>query len=206
MRFVFLSDTHGLLDRVKVPDGDVLVHCGDATAYGGEEALQIFGQAFSELPHKYKIFVPGNHDVFFEKNPNRARKLMKGCQVLIDRSVQIQGVRIYGSPYTTLFMDWAFMESERFLEARFARISKDTQVLITHGPPQNILDTNDTGRTCGSWPLAEAVEKLPELRIHAFGHIHEAYGTLTLGKTKFINCSVVDEYYNLVNEPVVEDI
>src|SRR3989337_1793862 len=36
-----------------------------------------------------------------------------------------------------------------------------------------------------------------------FGHIHEGYGILKKKDTTFINCSVVNEHYNLVNEPVV---
>ena len=42
MRFVLLSDTHGLHEHVKIPNGDVLIHCGDYTNSGMKEELDNF--------------------------------------------------------------------------------------------------------------------------------------------------------------------
>src|SRR5690348_10066558 len=34
MRIVLVSDTHGLHDSVRIPDGDILIHAGDLTSSG----------------------------------------------------------------------------------------------------------------------------------------------------------------------------
>ena len=39
-------------------------------------------------------------------------------------------------------------------------------------------------------------------KINAFGHIHEGYGTYEDNGTIFINCSVLNRRYELVNEPI----
>jgi len=40
VRFVCISDTHNDHKRIKVPDGDVLLHAGDFTKFGTEKAPQ----------------------------------------------------------------------------------------------------------------------------------------------------------------------
>ena len=59
---------------------------------------------------------------------------------------------------------------------------------------------------CGDGMLAaKVIEKKP--RYHVFGHIHEGYGQFISDYgTTFVNCSVINEAYNLVNEPIVIDI
>ena len=46
-----------------VPDGDVLIHCGDLTNVGKARELQSVNQWMGKLPHKTKIVIAGNHDV-----------------------------------------------------------------------------------------------------------------------------------------------
>ena len=46
-----------------MPGGDVLIHAGDATNYGTVAELADFLCWFESLPHRYKVYVPGNHDV-----------------------------------------------------------------------------------------------------------------------------------------------
>jgi len=45
-----------------------------------------------------------------------------------------------------------------------------------------------------------------KVRHHVFGHIHEGYGDYTWDDTKYHNCSVLDEHYELVNKPIVIDL
>ncbi|KAJ7098251.1 Metallo-dependent phosphatase-like protein [Mycena epipterygia] len=51
----------------------------------------------------------------------------------------------------------------------------DTDILLTHGPPWNVLDYTSEGARAGCPALAA---RLPTLRprLHVFGHIHEARG------------------------------
>lgn len=54
-------------------------------------------------------------------------------------------------------------------------IPKDTQIVMTHGPPRGVLDRNHGSTRTGSDALFAAVaEARPQL--HCFGHIHEAWG------------------------------
>jgi Icc-related predicted phosphoesterase len=41
------------------------------------------------------------------------------------------------------------------------------------------------------------------LKFHICGHIHEAYGQATIGETHYINASVLNLNYEIVNAPVV---
>ena len=64
MRIVCISDTH-LVHRdgdFPIPDGDLLIHAGDATYHGTQEEIREFNAWFAALPHANKIFVAGNHD------------------------------------------------------------------------------------------------------------------------------------------------
>jgi predicted phosphohydrolase len=71
LRLVLLSDTHQLHREVDVPDGDVFIHAGDFTMFSRSmEAVVDFNDWLGELPHRYKIVVPGNHEFFLEADPS----------------------------------------------------------------------------------------------------------------------------------------
>lgn len=79
-------------------------------------------------------------------------------------------------------------------------IPEETDVLITHGPPFGILDRTISGLEVGCEDLLKTIKKLKP-KFHLFGHIHEAYGEENGINTTFINGSLLDEHYNLVNAP-----
>ena len=54
-RFICISDTHSR--TFAVPDGDVLLHSGDLTAFGTAEDLLITMEWLRRLPHPKKMFV-----------------------------------------------------------------------------------------------------------------------------------------------------
>jgi len=56
----------------------------------------------------------------------------------------------------------------------------------------------------GCEALAKRLDEIKP-KYHIFGHIHSSYGVLTKKGTTYINCSVCDEYYNPVNNPVEID-
>jgi len=68
VRFVCISDTHEKLGELLplIPDGDVLIHCGDFTQYGDEAKIRKFNEQMGSLPHRYKVVVAGNHEIGFE--------------------------------------------------------------------------------------------------------------------------------------------
>ena len=193
-----------------VPDGDVLVHCGDGMNTGNVIELDDFARWFNNFPHEHKIYIPGNHDHFFEENLILAREVMNShasseVNVLVDEALTIEGLKFYGSPWTIEFYTWAYMKKELELKDVWALIPNDTDILITHGPPKSILDINDEGQRCGSKSLRDKVWEVRPL-IHAFGHIHEAYGVMDGSHTKFMNVTVCNRKYQPVNKPIVIDI
>ena len=104
MKIVAISDTHGLHEQINLPEGDVLVHAGDLgrsdTTLG---KIHEFNSWLGSLPFDNIIFVPGNHDRPFERDPLNARALMTNCHVLVDEEIVIDGVKFYGSPWQPRF-------------------------------------------------------------------------------------------------------
>jgi Icc-related predicted phosphoesterase len=60
------------------------------------------------------------------------------------------------------------------------------------------------GQHVGCYDLGLAIKKIKP-KYHIFGHIHCQYGIFKKKDTSFINCSVSDEEYYLVNKPIIFD-
>jgi Icc-related predicted phosphoesterase len=205
MRLVFISDTHNQT-AFTVPDGDVLIHCGDFSMQGNAGEIRRFDEWLAKQSHQYKIVIAGNHELGFEDSPASARRLLKTPIYLQDSSTTIEGVKFYGSPWTPFFNSWAFnLMSGRTLALKWEMIPDDVDVLITHGPPFGILDRNPEGDHCGCVELYEAVERVKP-KVHAFGHIHHSAGAERIGETLFVNACIVNEQYRVAHEPIVVDL
>ena len=212
MRLVCLSDTHKLHDRLVIPDGDVLIHAGDMSGRGSLDDIARCGAFFARLPHRHKVIIAGNHDFSFEdERAERARAALGDVVYLQDQAAVIDGVKFYGSPWQPRFFDWAFnLDRGAPLKAKWDLIPADTDVLITHGPPQGIGDQCYDGARVGCEELLAALGRVRP-RVHVFGHIHEAYGKTELrhadGRvTICVNASTCDLRYRAANPPVVIDI
>lgn len=206
MRIVCLSDTHTHHRKLTVPDGDVLVHTGDFTRKGSEADVADFNAWLGTLPHPHKLVVAGNHDFLFEQNNVLARSLLSNAIYLQDSGVVIDGVRFWGSPWQPWFYNWAFnLPRGAALAERWALIPPDTDVLLTHGPPFGVRDLTDRGEPVGCEELRKAIMQL-NLRLHVFGHIHEAYGEVTFGGTRCVNASTCTLQYRPANAPIVVDL
>lgn len=209
MKLVLISDTHERHNKLIVPDGDVLIHAGDLTYRGDFYAVLEATQWLRSLPHKHKIVIAGNHDFLFENSPQKARDLMDGIHYLENEAIVIDGVKFYGSPVQPRFFDWAFnVDRGEAIKKYWNKIPDDTDVLITHGPPIQILDQSAPHKNSehlGCADLLDAVLRI-QPRVHVFGHIHGGYGYHWFGNTRFYNASVVNEAYHLVNEPFVVEI
>jgi Icc-related predicted phosphoesterase len=208
MRFVAISDTHCRHLNVKLPKGDVLLHAGDVSYKGEKKEVLDFLQWFERLPFKHKIFVAGNHDFYFEKSKgSEIEKIIPaGIIYLNDSSITIDGVKIWGSPVTPWFFNWAFNRIRGpQIRKHWKLIAPDTDILLTHGPVLGIHDVVLNGTHVGDKDLLAAVEQLKP-KVHVCGHIHEGYGHVLKGGTRYINASVLNESYELVNKPVVFDL
>ncbi len=206
MKLVIVSDTHGMHQEVNIPSGDVFIHAGDFTENGTVEEVEQFNQFLGCLKHTYKIVISGNHEYCFEKEPKQSQQLLSNCIYLQDRGIVIEGVKFYGSPWQPWFFNWAFnLERGDEIRKKWELIDKDTDVLITHGPPAGYGDRVDSGERVGCEDLIDFVERIKP-KYHIFGHIHEDYGISHSSHTTFINASSCDSEYDPVNVPIVLEI
>jgi len=209
-KIVCLSDTHNYNEQIAVPDGGILIHAGDATIQGTIDEIVLFNEWFTNLPHPHKIFVAGNHDWLFETSNRLARTLLdSSIHYLEDSSVEIENLKIYGSPWQPRFFDWAFnLTRGTELAEKWRLIPGDTDILITHGPPFGILDEVPRQywiENTGCDELRKRIEQVRP-RLHVFGHIHCGYGQMEKFGVQFVNASNCDESYEPVNSPIVIDL
>ena len=208
MRFVALSDTHGKHQQVILPEGDVIIHAGDVSMKGEEYEIEKFLNWFEGLDYQHKIFIAGNHDFYFERiNDADIKKLIpSSITYLNDNEVKIGSIKIWGSPISPWFFNWAFNRhrGEAILR-HWDLIPNDADIVVTHGPVYKILDRTTTGKNVGCEDL---LQKLNEIQpaVHICGHIHEAYGSAQNEHTRFFNASILNERYHAVNEPIVFDL
>jgi predicted phosphodiesterase len=206
MRIVCLSDTHDQHGALQVPDGDLLLHAGDATMKGSLEQIEAFDAWLATQPHRAKVVIAGNHDWGFERTPAQARARIRHATYLEDEETTVGGLRIWGSPWQPWFYDWAFnLERGPQIAAKWALIPGGIDVLITHGPPLGILDRTSRGDDVGCADLLAAVQRVRP-KLHLFGHIHEGYGTVERDGTRFVNASNCTERYHPVQPPIVVDL
>ncbi|TNE47114.1 MAG: metallophosphoesterase [Bacteroidetes bacterium] len=207
MKFVFISDTHLKHEHLILPPGDVLVHAGDFSKRGTVDETRLFLDWFSGQPHAHKVLVAGNHDFIAEQNPDAFRAMLPdNVSYLENDSMEIGGLKIWGSPITPWFFDWAFNRHRgAAIRTYWDKIPHDTDIVITHGPPYGILDeVVRNPRPVGCRDLLHRMEQVRP-RVHIFGHIHEGYGQVEQNGTLFINAAVLDVKYALKNAPVVWD-
>ena len=216
-----ISDTHNNHNKIQLEPVDILIHSGDGTNFGRESEVNRLIDWLVEQDAQHIIYVPGNHDIGIEDNWEEYSKWFKdmGIEILRDESVTLTGVsiddfeeyeiKIYGSPMTPQFGNWAFMEERgTAINKYWNLIERDSDILVTHGPPYGILDgvPRFAGGVehVGCEMLLPAVEQMSP-KYHIFGHIHEGAGEVELKGIKFINAAQCDEYNTLIHKPIYID-
>jgi hypothetical protein len=154
----------------------------------------------------------------FENAPEEAMEIVnsyKSIDYLQDERLDLwdendQQLVIYGSPWQPEFYNWAFNlpRQGKELEAKWAAIPTDTDILITHGPAQGHLDMsgppyNEPNLGCPL--LRHHIDTVSRPKIHVCGHIHGGYGYKFSDGTHFFNASILNERYEYVNKPVTFD-
>lgn len=202
---------------------------------GRKKEVEDFMDWYSSQPHKYKVMIAGNHDYWFDGDHYRNQDLSTEMRVngerlriipdniiyLEDSGIEIEGIKIWGSPITPEFHNWAFNRQRgSVIKRHWDLIPDDIDIVITHGPPAGcgVLEKTLYGQSVGCVDLAEALTRVkPKLSV--FGHIHEGYGMYTLEAMKdgedgeqiidhkltFVNASVLNVRYEMVNSPILID-
>jgi Icc-related predicted phosphoesterase len=195
MRIVAISDTHGYHDYYSLPEGDLFIHAGDFCNYGKMEEVVKFVNWVEKLPHKDKLCIPGNHDVYTQKAFNLAKNLFeeRGIRFLVDSDCEIDGLSFWGSPWTPICGNWAWNRTGKQLKEVWDQIPFGTDVLLTHGPPYKMLDETFYGDRIGCRYLLERV-KVVKPKLVFCGHCHECGGMQGgIGDTHIFNVAVNDK-------------
>lgn len=200
MKIFAISDTHGRHEQVQIPEGtDMLIHAGDfsnikSPSFNHNEVNK-FLMWLEQQPVKYKVIIAGNHDTsiesrFITKNDFKD----KGIIYLEHELIEIEGIKIFGSPYTPEFCNWAFNRKREELGKIWDTIPDDTDVLITHGPPKGILDSasrdKHVSENVGCSALLKRVLKI-QPKIHIYGHLHDNQDNKNNGTFKFLEYKTI---------------
>jgi len=206
---------------VKVPEGDVYIHCGDISFRGELDIIRSYCNWVKELPHKSKLQINGNHEVGIRYGSKRDVVLQMfrdaGLSYLENDGIEIDGTYFWGSPITPEFCGWEFMEPRgKGMAKVWEKISEKTNVIICHGSPYGILDQVPTGipghkESVGCEELLKRInvlKPLGHLKAVCFGHLHRDNNEppVEIDGIKFCNASICNNAYQPTNSPIAIDI
>jgi Icc-related predicted phosphoesterase len=209
MKIWHISDTHTYHNLLDVPENvDMVIFSGDCSnprnPYLNKPEVENFLVWYESLPIPVKIFVAGNHDTSIEKNLiTKLDFASKGIIYLENDWVIVNNLKIWGSPITPTFGDWAFMKARHKTHDLWQQIPDDTDIVVVHGPPATMLDLSYNRQNelefCGDSALRKRIIDInPKLCL--FGHIHNCEDiinagtrTLSIRGTIYSNGSVVTD-------------
>lgn len=210
MKFVAISDLHNQISKVNIPECNALLISGDLSNKGTPKEIVKFNEDL--LPIKKKankiIVIAGNHDRAFQEQSYVAKSLLTNVDHYLEHDmIEINGIRIFGSPFTPTFgYGWAFnVDRGVALKEKWSKIPYDADILITHGQPYGILDEVPFGGHVGDQDLLDAILIRPSIKVVIGGHLHAGYGHKEIASRLFINASTCDETYAPINPPIVFD-
>ena len=227
MRFVLISDTHGLHDHITLPKGDILLHCGDFTNMGMQEELDDFFKyvaKYGDGQFKHIVMIVGNHEWApdlivrrrFNKHFSSEQALLTSqYHLLLDEELIIHDdngkpIKIYGSRYKPSISLPLMRDSVK--KNVFESIPHDIDMLLTHFPViKNKMDVTCKGKSRGSEELTKLIDgnHFNKLKVHCFGHNHDTRGFYHEEHTDrlFVNgVSIMgDKHQDNVAQPFVFD-
>jgi len=222
-----ISDTHGIWLPPIPDEADIVIHAGDVTRGPKTASIMWMELEFAQWAKTVDrpIYLTwGNHDYIDWPQPFPGGLVLPdNVQICADEAVTIVGTQFWFSPWSPVFGDWAWMDTESELRKKYTKIPEDTQVIVSHGPPKYYGDCLNDARFgppthVGSTPLLERFMALPEADLLICGHIHSGWGRFTTvdgyvyhGGTNYtptkagklvVNAAQVDEDYKPVHNAV----
>jgi len=213
-----ISDTHEKHEVLSIPKCDFLLCAGDITFTGDLEKVAGFCEWMKKQPARHKALCFGNHELSADpSHPLRPLVInmvkQAGIHYLEDSGVEIEGLKIFGSPWTKKFFDWAFMIPPGKEKEKWKAIPDDTHIVLCHQPPFGFGDETLRGDKIGCPELRKRIESLPNLKANVFGHNHAGYGHLIryFGENKdrrvhLVNASINTEAYLPTNKPICFEV
>jgi Icc-related predicted phosphoesterase len=203
MKLLLFSDLHSDFRTASKlvaisKDVDIVVGAGDFCI--GRRGLEKIIIALSQIK-KPTVLVPGNSES--DEELTAACRLWKSAHVLHGRQVSIDGTTFFGiggGIPTTPFGSWSydFSEDEAY---ELLRDCPPGCILVSHSPPNGVLDLSSNGRRLGSRAVRETIEhRQPALVV--CGHIHGSSGqTDRLGDITVINAGPRGIIHDLQRRP-----
>ena len=210
MRILAFSDIHGAYKKVneiltKESAYDLILIVGDLTTRGSpreaQDAIKLFQSHGKPQGDKPLLAVAGNMD------PRELDDTFDSLGISINaKGVVREKVGFFGvsaSPFTPMHTPYEIPEEEISLRAEKGWVDVVTaqwKIFAPHAPPRDTkVDVITGGVHVGSTAVREFVEKhQPDVVV--CGHIHEARGVDTIGKTKIVNCGPAGRGYYVVIE------
>lgn len=210
IKIVAISDVHTKWNKLIIPKCDILISAGDYSFRGESHLVKDFHGWLNKQDATHIISVQGNHELWVENNFKEAKDIaLAACprvDFLDEGLVEIDDIKIWGSAITPWFHSWAWNRHPQEITKHWNRIPNDINILITHGPPYNILDktiySNGDPRLepLGCPQLLKRIKELKDLDLHFFGHIHNPGGEQHHEDgISFYNSAICNELYLPIN-------
>jgi Icc-related predicted phosphoesterase len=203
MQFLAFTDIHGAYERVdriiqSHHEADGVIIGGDLTTYGspeeGERAIRMF-----QSNGKPVFAVAGNLDSpeFDKTHESLAVSINARGMTLGDAGL----FGVSGSPFTPMHTPYEIPEDEiaRRAEEGWKNVAASRwKIFIPHAPPRDTkVDRIVLGKHVGSTAVRSFIEQhQPDIVV--CGHIHEARGIDTIGRTQIVNCGPAGRGYYAV--------
>ena len=191
MKIWHISDTHGFHHQLNIPEGiDLVIHTGDCSnrmdPYTNEPEVRQFIEWYEQVPIPNKIFIPGNHDTSIERNLIKGSNFISaGIHLLNHDWVNVDGIKIFGSPYTPTYGQWAFMKSRETINRVWEQIPEGMDIVAVHGPCKGILDLSRDRQNvlefCGDSALRKHILNRVKPKYFLSGHIHNFEDIINTG-------------------------
>lgn len=191
------ADLHGNLPDV--PECEILLIAGDVCPMTSHEPhhqrywlRDQFSPWLRSIPAKHVVGIGGNHDFVLEKEPWVARKLP--WTYLLDSAVEIDGLRVWGTPWVPNLRAWAFHGEAG--HSHFAGLPEGVDILLSHGPPKGYGDLVNGWGPVGDEQLQGMIERQSPKHV-VCGHIHEGFGWYRHPQAEggVLNAAYVDAFY-----------
>ncbi len=230
MKIYAVSDMHGQLEGLDPKNADLVLIAGDFALLERLDFIGLCNQVdwvrrtFCEwcasYPNTQFRMIPGNHDLFAQERQFLDEiKWPENAKLLIDAGDEVDGLRIYGTPWVPHINGvWAFEASPLGdgLDHAFGAIPEGVDVLLTHSPPlirhQKVdVSIDNNSPHFGSVELKKALERT-QPRYALCGHIHSGDHKPYVLKhecgsdTIVRNVSRLNEDYRIAYEPFVFEI
>lgn len=204
IKVIIISDTHWNHNKLKLPDGDILICAGDICMPWHNNLLDYIIW-MSKQKHSFKILIAGNHDKIIQNNKSLYMNLFKKYDIIYleDSGFEINGIKFWGTPWTPKRLNNkndAFTLKRKDLIHKWNLIPFDTNVLISHCPPYGVGDNNTKlyktlPYQSGDYGLKKTISRLENLKLHIFGHQHFGRGVYKgTNNVVFINASLNENH------------